>query len=178
MNKQERKDIASFAIEKAHSIECPILTGCTINSLPMEELAKMTRWFSFISKDMAKEIYKSGRNLDNRQLGLYFQYSIDKAVEITYLATCGADWTDVDYCADDAWEYWEPKTDVCIQQRLTANVSLIVKLFNFINDEFQLRKDELEQNELNVPADEYMLVMLCFIGSTIGVKWMLEQEFE
>ena len=160
MNKQERKDIASFAIEKAHSIECPILTGCTINSLPMEELAKMTRWFSF------------------RQLGLYFQYSIDKAVEITYLATCGADWTDVDYCADDAWEYWEPKTDVCIQQRLTANVSLIVKLFNFINDEFQLRKDELEQNELNVPADEYMLVMLCFIGSTIGVKWMLEQEFE
>ena len=101
MSKQGNKDIASFAIEKAHSIECPLLTGCTINSVPMEELAKMTRWFSFISKDMAKELHESGRNLDNRKLGLYFQYCIDKAAEITYLAICGADWTDVEYCADE-----------------------------------------------------------------------------
>lgn len=109
----------------------------------MEELAKMTRWFNFISKDIAKELHESGRNLDNRQLGLYFQYCIDKAVEITYLAICGAGWTDVEYCADDAWECWEPKTDVRIQQRLTANVPLIVRLFNVINDEFQVSNDEL-----------------------------------
>lgn len=177
MSKQEHTDIASFAIEKAYSIECPILTGSTINSVPMGELAKMTRWFSFISKDMAKEIYESGRNLDNRQMGLFFQYCIDKAVEITYLAISGEDWTTIEYCADDAWEYWEPKTDVRIQQRLTANAPLIVKLFNLIKDEFQLRKEELEQNELNVPTNVYKLIMLCFIGSTIGVKWMLEQEF-
>ena len=72
-----------------------------------------------------------------------FQYCIDKAVEITYLAICGAGWTDVEYCADDAWECWEPKTDVRIQQRLTANVPLIVRLFNVINDEFQVSNDEL-----------------------------------
>ena len=81
-----KKDLVSFALEKAHSIDCPILTGCTINSVPMEELTKMTKWFSFISKDMAKEVNETARKLNNIQLGLYFQYCIDKAVEITYLA--------------------------------------------------------------------------------------------
>ena len=137
----------------------------------------MTNWFSYIAKDMAKSLCDAGAKLNDSQSGLYFQYCIDKTVEMVDLYLRQEDWVDVFYCPSDAFDYWEPLTNIDIQQSLTAIVPKICMLHKDIESELLLHKEQIEQNELHMPCDMYKLVLLGVAGSILGLKWRLKQDF-
>ena len=170
-------DLVKYVLEKASSHEYLILLGPDVYSIPVNDLIKMTNWFSYIAKDMAKSLYDTGAKFNDSQFGLYFQYCIDKAVEIVDLYLRHENWQDVSYCPGDVFDYWEPLTDVHVQQSLTAIVPQTYMLHKEIESELQLHNEQIEQNELKMPSDMYKLVLLGVAGSILGVKWRLKQNF-
>ena len=170
-------NLMNFVLDKASSPEYLILVGQDVHTIPLKDLTKMTNWFSYIVKNMAKSLYDAGAKLNDSQSGLYFQYCIDKAVEIVDLYLRQEDWLEVSFCPSDAFDYWEPLTNVDIQQSLTAIVPKICMLHKAIERELLLHKDQIEQNELHMPSNMYRLVLLGIAGSILGVKWRLKQKF-
>ena len=170
-------NLMNFVLDKASSPEYLILLGQDIHTIPLNDLTKMTNWFSYIAKDMAKSLCDAGAKLNDSQSGLYFQYCIDKAVEIVDLYLRQEDWLDISYCPSDAFDYWEPLTSTDIQQSLTAIVPKICMLHKDIESELLLHKEQIEQNELHMPGDMYKLVLLGVAGSILGLKWRLKQDF-